>query len=1022
LPNGRLRNHRDNLETIALGQTVIAALLLATQFAPQPHVSSGVAAEGGLSYGVPLAGFVVMIISLAAGYWMLSVGALYPRARVRVSVIVLVVGLLAIQPVTSLAGRESSGPYSLDKWLSIGQLGVLAAFLLWAAGRALTSRRITPPTPHPGGEQPSGDAVSNRPVFIGAFAALGFYYGLQFGIWLAFVRAGQAGTGAGILLHAISAEVLLLPLALVLPILAFSTEWVNRTQRIVRHAAFFRDGPRGRLSFARPMPYVVALVALALLGYEIWHATLGLLGGLVVVIVIAAITAKLVQFARIDWDWPLDVSAGWVFAAAALFFVDTQLLGDLNPFSPGLPSLVVTTVAALLPVPIALGGLTAALGLIVKGRAGRPELGVGGLLLAIVALVILARFYPPALDAAGLATPQPSDFLGAVDIGVAVAALGWLALMLRRGEWGTHTVRLRNTLILLIGLWTVRGGYGLLRLVARIPAQYTILLAALFLLPALWVALLPKAQRRLARPLRNYNPGLAKLFGVLDGGEKSDGSQGTPPVRAADLMKTGSGLIATCMIVYLGTFREPVSGAILPSFLEGDLTASGGLLLLGPPVVVLAFVLRLWHRRPRRDRADAADATAGSAAAGRGRRVVAGAVAVTLAATVALMVSALPKTVQASENASYTAALPGASCDDGDASWTLTAPAPLGFDCGNSGLTLTVPAHETNAMKFIPPDGYFRPDYQASIRVSFVRLAVGCLSVETRMTSAGYYFFNICNTGAWTASRYTGVSSLILADGVVAPADGYSLTVTADGADQRLAIGGRQVATVADLEYQSTQSLAIGIQNLTGQPGVATISHFAYQPLGQTATMASAGSYFAARPGPGCDPGAAQWAMLDPLYAGVGCQPTGTSLAVSAKVPPGELAFTPPGGTFPADYSVSVRANLRQLPGGCVEVGVRMVGVNGYRDSICADGGWSMDEFDGSAQPVLADGAVQQAGSYTLESTTDGDEQSLAVNGVTVARVRNASLAATAYVLIAAGGGVRSGSAVLSDFAFTPLP
>ncbi len=167
--------------------------------------------------------------------------------------------------------------------------------------------------------------------------------------------------------------------------------------------------------------------------------------------------------------------------------------------------------------------------LIIKGRAGRPELGVGGLLLAIVALVILARFYPPALDAAGLPVPQPSDFLGAVDIGAAVAALGWLALILKRREWGKHTVRLRNTLVLLLGLWTVRGGYALLRLLARIPAQYTILLAALFLLPALWVALLPKAQRRLARPLRNYNPGLAKLFGVLDGSEKSDGSDDRSP-------------------------------------------------------------------------------------------------------------------------------------------------------------------------------------------------------------------------------------------------------------------------------------------------------------------------------------------------------------------------------------------------------------------------------------------------------------------------------------------------------------
>jgi hypothetical protein len=1013
LPNGRLRKHQGNLETIALGQTIIAALLLATQFAPQPHVSSGVAAQGGLSYGVPLAGFVVMVVSLAAGYWMLAVGALYPRAHVRISVIVLIVGLLAIQPVSTLAGREAGGPYSLGKWLSIGQLGVLAALLLWAGRRKLTSR-------------PSDGEIGSRPVFIGAFAALLLYYGLEFGIWLAFVQAGQAGAGAGILLHSISAEVLLLPLALVLPILAFSTDWVNRAQRIVRHAAFFREGQRGRLSFARPMPYVVALIAVTLLGYEIWRATLGLLGGLVVIVVIAAITAGLVRFARIDWDWPLDVSSGWVFAAAAFYFVDALLLVDLNPFSPGRPSLIVNTVAALLPVPIALGGLTLALVLIIKGRAGRPELGVGGLLLAIVGLVILAASYPAALDAAGLPVPQPADFLGAVDIWAAVAALGWLALTWVHGEWGTHTVRLRNTLVLLLGLWTARGGYSLLRLVARIPSQYTVLLAALFLLPSLWVSLLPAAQRRLAKPLRHYAPGLGKLVGVLDGGEKQDGSADNPLASAVQLMKTGYFFIVTCMIVYLGTFREPASGALLPSFLTGDLTASGGLLLLGPPVVVLAFVLRLWHRRPRRaDRtgsAGTAEGPASGSAVVAGRRAVAGAVAVTLAATVALMVSALPRSVQASENRPYAAALPGANCDDGDAYWTLTPPAPIGINCGNSGLTLTVPAHEANVMTFIPPDGYFPPNYQTSIQVNFVRLAQECVSVETRMTSAGYYWFSICRTGTWAVDRFTGVTFLPLAQGAITPADSYPVTVTADGADQRLAIGGQQVATVADPSYQSTQSLALGITNLTGQPGAATISHFAYRPLGQTATTAAAESYFAARPGPGCDRGAAQWAVLDPLQARLECQATGTAVAVPIGGR-GDLGFTPPDGTFPTDYGVSVTANLRGLPGGCVLIGLRMTGVNGYRDGICSNGVWFIDVANGSDRSTLDHGAVPQAGSYKVESTTDGDEQSLAINGVTVARVRNSSLANTAYVLIeAAGLGPRPGSAVLSDFTFTPLP
>lgn len=1021
MPNGRLRKRRDNLDAIALGQTVIAALLLATQFVPQPHVSSGVAAQGGLAYGVPLAGFVFMVISLVAGYWMLAAGALYPRAPVRILVIVLIVGLLAIQPVSTLAGRAAGGPYSLGKWLSIGQLGVLGAFLLWGIGRALAARRITRPGSPPAGGQPSGDVVSGRPVFMGALATLAIYYGLQFGIWLAFVQAGQAGTGAGIVLHAISAEVLLLPLALVLPILAFSTDWVNRAQRIVRHAAFFRDGRRGRLSYAQSMPYAVAVAAVTLLGYELWRPTLGLVGGLIAVLVIAAIAAGLVRFARIDRDWPLDVSSGWVFAAAGFYFVDALLLVDLNPFAPGRSSLIVNEVAALLPVPIALAGLTVALALIAKGRAGRPELGVGGLLLAIVGLVILAASYPAALDAAGQHTPQPSDFLGAVDIWASVAVLAWLGLMWKRGQWGSQPVRLRNTLVLLLGLWTVRGGYALLRLVARIPPQYTVVLAALFLLPSLWVYLLPAAQRRLATPLRQRAPRLGKLVRVLDGGEKKDEKeQDTAPARASALMQTGYFSIVTCLVVYLGTFREPVSGAVLPSFLEGDLTASGGLLLLGPPVVVLAFVLRQWHRRPRRPGQTGAAGPGAEVAAGR--RTVAGAVAVTLVATVALLVSALPRSVQASESAPYTAALPGADCDDGDGYWTLTPPAPLGLACERSGLALTVAGRATSMMTFIPPGGYFEPNYQASIRVSFVPLGQGCVSVETRMTGAGFYWYSVCQTGSWAVDRFTGAAFLPLAAGAIAPADRYSLTVTADGTDQRLAIGGEQVATVADPSYQGTQSLALGVSNLAGQPGQATISDFAYRPLGQTATTAATGSYFAARPGPGCDRGAAQWAVLDPPQTQVGCQAAGTLLAapVGGRA---DLGFTPPDGTFPADYRVSVTAALPRRPGRCVLIGLRMTGVNGYRDGVCSNGGWFIDVADEPASSTLAHGAVAPAARYTLTATTDGDEQTLTVNGVTVARVRNGAVTTTAYLLIEAAGLVPDpGSAVLSDFRFTPLP
>jgi hypothetical protein len=570
------------LDQLALAQTALVAVLLATQFIRQPYLSSGVAAQGGLPYGVPLASFLVLILSLPAGYGLLAIGALRSPRRIRISVIVLITALLAIQPVTSLTTAGYVQP--ITRWLSAAQLAVLGAFLALAFLASATG--VT------GTARSGGATVRSAASFLLA------YYGLQLVIWLESVLAGRASAGAGILLHSIGAEVLILPLVLVFPILAFSTDWVDRLQRIVRHILFFRQGQRGKLKFSRSLPVLTAMVAVGLLAYEFWTAHEGLVGGLVAVVVSTGIMALLVRLARVDSSYPPDVGRPWLFTAAAFFFVDFLLLVDLNPFSAGVPSLVVDTIASLARVPIALGALAWALWLIMKGRAGQPKPGTGGLLLAMVALITLTVAYPAALAAAGLSAPQPADILGAITICAATGTLVWLATMAVRRRWGQQTVRLRDVLVLLLGLLSVRGVYAFLQLVSRLGPRYTVLLAALFLLPPLWVYLVPVAQRRLAKPLHDHAPGLGKLLGVMSGEE--DKSANDPVAEPSRLMQTGCVLILNCLFLYLGTFREPVSGAVLPSFLHSDLTASTGLLLLAPPLVVLGFILRI-RRRSRRD-------------------------------------------------------------------------------------------------------------------------------------------------------------------------------------------------------------------------------------------------------------------------------------------------------------------------------------------------------------------------------------------------------------------------------------
>ena len=79
------------------------------------------------------------------------------------------------------------------------------------------------------------------------------------------------------------------------------------------------------------------------------------------------------------------------------------------------------------------------------------------------------------------------------------------------------------------------------------------------------------------------------------------------------------------------------------------------------------------------------------------------------------------------------------------------------------------------------------------------------------------------------------------------------MQVTAQGASQRLAIDGRQVAVVADARYTRTAQLVLGVQNLTGQPGQAGLSGFTFTPTGTSAPAGAERAQLTA-PAPACVP------------------------------------------------------------------------------------------------------------------------------------------------------------------------
>jgi hypothetical protein len=633
-----------------------------------------------------------------------------------------------------------------------------------------------------------------------------------------------------------------------------------------------------------------------------------------------------------------------MFAGAAVFVIDFLLLVDLDPFPPGRPNLLIGTAAALAQVPLALVAFILAMVLILKGRGTRPQLAAGGLLLAMVALVILTATYPAALAALGVRTPQPRDILGAVNVAAAAAALGWLALRYRR-QWGGRDARLRQILVLLVSLASIRGVYALLHWSAGLGPQFTLLLAGFFLLPPLWTYLVPIVRRRFAaRHDQADRPELRQLLGVLDGRENTDSGVADDP--GPQPLKTGFVLVSNSLFLYLGTFRAAVSGAVQPDFLHSDLTASAGLLLLGPPVVMLGFVLGFqgWRRHPRKATGQAADR--------RAWRLVAAIVAAATVFTVTLFAVAFPRSVRASENQPYQADVPGPTCDDGDASWAIPVRPPLGISCTPSALRLTVAARRTSTLSFVPPDGYFAGGYRVSVHVDFGRLASGCLTLETRVTAAGYYWANVCSQGTWVIARSSGRNLTFLSDAPVAPAQAYTVQVTAQGASQRQAIDGHQVAVVADPRYTNTARLVLGVQNLTGQPGQVELSRFAFTPTGTT-TRAGTDRVQLTTAAPGCGSASGSWAVMTPVTTRLSC---GRGLAALTISPGslGELAFAA-DTRFPASYRAAVRVDLADLPGGCAVLGIAMQAQHGYLNEVCASGIWAID---GPGGKVLGHGGL----------------------------------------------------------------
>jgi hypothetical protein len=828
---GLIRPNRLNLPLrllmwLAIAQIVLVAILMALQKVRQPQVNSSVLDPAGGTFAVPLAVFVFMTVSVAAGYWFGLAGALRVRASVGIPVAALATWTLADYPITILrAGGTGAGQLS-DAGLLWAQLGVLAVFWVWFARVALARRRARATGPAVRTD-PGGQPWQPR-VVLGAGACVLAYYALELAIWVQYLRAGQAVAGTGFLLNGLGVQSVLLPTFLILVLLLGSTdllEWGEITVKRVIGAAR-RAWPPWLLMI------VTLLVAIAILANVIRLDGSNVLLELAVIGTPAVLIAVLVWLAPGYGKWSAEIRSRAQITGAVVIFIYSTILLSITSFvleELGWPSRFDIRFYSLVSTPIALAALTAGVFILARGALG-PEQRGRGLFLVIAAVALITAGLPGFLLAAQLPVVLPvrhfSLLSGLLFVAAAAAIIGIIMLALL-GRLSTAGGLLANALGLLVGLQLVRWLLDLLQAIAALGADSDYLLAGLFFLTVLW--------------------GLASSGDNLTGTKANSAKY---PRDGRILLTVSYTLISSATLLYLGALHGAARAPAPPSYLTGDPFTPVGLAVLGSALVIVAFVIRLTQAPPGSSpEAGSPEKPAGRASelAERSRAqvrvpsaravqfgIVGLGAALTAASLVVAATGGFPELARASAaqlGRSYTARVPGPNCDTGGAVWSAAPGQPFSTRCGRNGLLVAVAPHGTGAVEFRPRDGFTSPNYRVSLTVTFGAGFDGCAGIYTRVSTAGRYDSYVCGGGSAGIIAFDTQHAARLAAGSARPAPSYTIVTVSDGADQSLFVNGKKIGTVVNKEFRVTDYVGLAIFALPGHAGSATFSHFVFMTL-----------------------------------------------------------------------------------------------------------------------------------------------------------------------------------------------
>ncbi len=800
---------------LAITQIVLVAILMALQKVRQPQVNSSVLDPAGGTFAVPLAIFVFMTVSVAAGYWFGLAGALRVRTSVGIPVAALATWTLADYPITILKAGSTGAGQPSDAGLLWAQLGVLAVFWVWFARVALARRRAQATGPAVRTD-PDGQPWQSR-VVLGAGACVLAYYALEFVIWVQYLRAGQAVAGTGFLLNGLGVQSVLLPTFLILVLLLGSTdllEWGEITVRRVIGAAR-RAWPPWLLMI------VTLLVAIAILANVIR------LDGGDVLLELAVIGTPAVLIAVLVWlvpgygKWSAEIRSRAEITGAVVIFIYSTILLSVTSFvleELGWPSRFDTRFYSLVSTPIALAALTAGVFILARGALGHEQRG-RGLFLVIAAVALITAGLPGFLLAARLPAVLPvrhfSLLSGLLFVAAAATIIGIIVLALL-GRLSMAGGLLANALGLLVGLQLVRWLLDLLQAIAALSADSDYLLAGLFFLTVLW--------------------GLASSGDSLTGTKANSAKY---PRDGRILLTVSYTLISSATLLYLGALHGPARAPAPPSYLTGDPFTPVGLAVLGSALVIVAFVIRLTQAPPQGSNPEElAERSRAHVRVPSARAVQFGIVGLGAALTAASLVVAatggfpeLARASAAQPGRSYTARVPGPDCGTGGAAWSAAPGQPFSTRCGRNGLLMAVAPHGTGSVEFRPHGGFTSPNYRVSVTVTFGTGFNGCAGIYTRVSTAGRYDSYVCGGGSAGIFAFYPHHAARLAAGSARPAPSYTIVTVSDGADQSLFVNGKKIATVVNKAFRVTDYVGLAIFALPGQAGSATFSHFVFRTL-----------------------------------------------------------------------------------------------------------------------------------------------------------------------------------------------